>query len=114
MQGAALPVYMPNASVQRVDASPLGFKPNQVTVQLKSVIQRRQCGECLQHNSHLPSCSHSKPKKQSPAGKGTHKPGMNHDDGSRFTHGGSGSEKHDHGLHAQAVHRKQKERLKKK
>jgi len=119
----APPVYNPYTSVQRM-AAPSVYRPNlsaqeqriparPSTAQLESVIQGVLCGFCGT-SYHKPGCKHYKAKKPSHSGSGTHKPGMNHDDGSGFTHGGSGSEMHDHGLHAQAVHRKNKAKFGKK
>ena len=101
--------YRPTSPVRNIaNESPIA------TVQLKSTIQRIQCGECMQHNRHLKSCSKYIPPKVSHSGKRTHVSGMNHDDGSGFTHRGAGSDRHDHGLHVQAVIRRRKERDKKK
>jgi hypothetical protein len=77
-------------------------------VQPSMVVQLLQCGECQQHNSHAKTCSKYIPPVKKGKRKGTHQPGLNHDDGSGFQQSGSGGDRHQKGLTNQITNSKQK------
>lgn len=104
------PVYRPGVLAGVLSAMPSGrVSPAAATVQPKSVVQLRQCGECYGFNSHKPGSSkyvRRAPKKT--ARKGTHTPGRNHDNGVGYQMSGAGGDRHQNGLTNQITNARQK------
>jgi hypothetical protein len=77
-------------------------------IQPKSVVQLRQCGVCHRHNAHETWCRHYQAPPARNTGRGTHRPGANHDDGSGYQRSGAGGDRHQHGLENQTTNANQR------
>jgi len=62
-------------------------------------LQLKDCSECGKSKGHLSGCSRHRHNRSS-TGKGTHKLGGSHDDGSGYQKGGSGGDRHEKGRRA--------------
>ncbi len=85
------------------------------TIQKKSIksgeniLQLKPCDECGKAKGHLSGCSRHK-HNRSNTGKGTHKLGGSHDDGSGYQKRGSGGDRHEKGRRAAQKAREKKKR----
>lgn len=74
----------------------------------ESIVQLKPCAECGKEKGHLSGCSRHK-HNRSTAGKGTHKLGGSHDDGSGFQRSGAGGDRHEKGRRAAQKAKERKE-----
>lgn len=65
----------------------------------ESIVQLKPCAECKKEKGHLSGCSRHK-HNRSTTGRGTHKLGGSHDDGSGFQRSGAGGDRHEKGRRA--------------
>jgi len=75
-------------------------------------ILQLMCEECGKKKGHLSNCSRNK-HNRSNTGKGTHKLGGSHDDGSGYQHSGSGGDRHEKGRRAAQKAKERKTKKKK-
>lgn len=74
----------------------------------ETIVQLKPCAECGKEKGHLSGCSRHK-HNRSTTGRGTHKLGGSHDDGSGYQRSGAGGDRHEKGRRAaqKAQERKQ-------
>lgn len=68
----------------------------------ENILQFRPCPKCGKEKGHLSSCPRHKHNRSS-KGKGTHKLGGSHDDGSGYQRSGSGGDRHEKGRRAAQI-----------
>ncbi len=78
----------------------------------EKILQLKPCPECGKEKGHLSGCPRHKHNRSS-TGKGTHKLGGSHDDGSGYQRSGSGGDRHEKGRRAAQIASERKKRKKK-
>lgn len=75
----------------------------------EKILQLKPCPECGKEKGHLSSCPRHK-HNRSNTGRGTHKLGGSHDDGSGYQRKGPGGDRHEKGRRAAQKAKERKER----